>query len=233
MTPTRLCTRISLHYWLKLKKNMKKQKNKSKRLVQRTLAQGVLSIVSLVLSRLFKCVLIVTAALLAVSCHSTKKLIQVSHSERSTELLDSEVVNISTLQMQPVKVPMSAVSLTLNLDTLRLLPLGASYTARQGQASLKVSRKPPNVGERPGQVIIEASCDSLELANMNLIKTVSVLKKRLARQQLQDDTHYEEKKEISSLNSIQIAFRWLLIGIMTGLVLSKIKTIISFIKRRI
>ncbi|PIK20107.1 hypothetical protein CTI18_01470 [Prevotella intermedia] len=68
---------------------------------------------------------------------------------------------------------------------------------------------------------------------MNLTKTVSVLKKRLARQQLQDDTHCEEKKEISSLNSIQIAFKWLLIGFLTGLILSKIKTIISFIKRKL
>jgi hypothetical protein len=171
-----------------------------------------------------------------------KKLIQVSHSERSTELLDSEVVNISTLQMQPVKVPMSAVSLTLNLDTLRLLPLGASYTARQGQASLKVSRKPKaktskaggiNEAVEPGEIIIEANCDSLELVAMQQSKTVSVLKKRLAREQHRSQSQLKEQKETTSFSSVQVVFKWFLIGILIGLVLLKIKTIISFIKRRI
>lgn len=177
-----------------------------------------------------------------MSCRSTKKLIQVSHSERSTELLDSEVVNISTLQMQPVKVPMSAVSLTLNLDTLRLLPLGASYTARQGQASLKVSRKPQaktskaggiNEAVEPGEIIIEANCDSLELVAMQLSKTVSVLKKRLAREQHSSQSQLKEQKETTSFSSVQVVFKWFFIGILIGLVLLKIKTIISFIKRRI
>lgn len=192
--------------------------------------------------RLFNTVLIVLTVLLAVSCRSTKKLIQVSHSERSTELLDSEVVNISTLQMQPVKVPMSAVSLTLNLDTLRFLPLGASYTARQGQASLKVSRKPQaktskaggiNEAVEPGEIIIEANCDSLELVAMQLSKTVSVLKKRLAREQHSSQSQLKEQKETISFSSVQVVFKWFLIGILIGLVLLKIKTIISFIKRRI
>ena len=177
-----------------------------------------------------------------MSCRSTKKLIQVSHSERSTELLDSEVVNISTLQMQPVKVPMSTVSLTLNLDTLRFLPLGASYTARQGQASLKVSRKPQaktskaggiNEAVEPGEIIIEANCDSLELVAMQLSKTVSVLKKRLAREQHSSQSQLKEQKETTSFSSVQVVFKWFLIGILIGLVLLKIKTIISFIKRRI
>lgn len=192
--------------------------------------------------RLFNTVLIVLTVLLAMSCRSMKKLIQVSHSERSTELLDSEVVNISTLQMQPVKVPMSAVSLTLNLDTLRLLPLGASYTARQGQASLKVSRKPKaktskaggiNEAVEPGEIIIEANCDSLELVAMQQSKTVSVLKKRLAREQHRSQSQLKEQKETTSFSSVQVVFKWFLIGILIGLVLLKIKTIISFIKRRI
>ena len=118
------------------KQSIRCKKSLTKRAQKAHVSSGR-STVFLGLLRLFNIVLIVLTVLLAVSCRSTKKLIQVSHSERSTELLDSEVVNISTLQMQPVKVPMSAVSLTLNLDTLRLLPLGASYTARQGQASLK------------------------------------------------------------------------------------------------
>ena len=221
---------------------MKKQKSKLKHSAQRIVVPVGHLTAYLGLSRLFRFVLIVLIALSAVSCHSTKKLIQESRSEQNTELLDSEVVNISTLQMQPVKVPMSAVSLTLNLDTLRLLPLGASYTARQGQASLKVSRKPSaktlkadgtNEAVEPGEIIIEANCDSLELVAMQLSKTVSVLKKRLAREQHSSQSQLKEQKETTSFSSVQVAFKWLLIGILTGFILSKIRTIISFIKRRV
>ena len=215
---------------------------KSKSCAPRTTGHAVPSIASRGLLRLSSCALIVFLALSAASCHSTKKLTQESRSEQSAELLDSEAVNISTLQMQPVKVPMSAVSLTLNLDTLRLLPLGASYTARQGQASLKVSRKPQaktskadgtNKAVEPGEIIIEANCDSLELVAMQLSKTVSVLKKRLARQQHSSQSQLKEQKDTTSFSSVQVAFKWLLIGILTGFILSKIRTIISFIKRRV
>nr|DAN33530.1 MAG TPA: hypothetical protein [Caudoviricetes sp.] len=221
---------------------MKKQKSKLKLSAQRTVVPVGHLTAYLGLSRLFRFVLIVLIALSAMSCHSTKKLTQESRSDQSTELLDSEAVNISTLQMQPVKVPMSAVSLTLNLDTLRLLPLGASYTARQGQASLKVSRKPSaktskaggtNEAVEPGEIIIEANCDSLELVAMQLSKTVSVLKKRLARQQHSSQSQLKEQKDTTSFSSVQVAFKWLLIGILTGFILSKIRTIFSFIKQRI
>ena len=119
------------------------------------------------------------------------------------------------------------------MDSLHLLPLGASYTARQGQAGLTVRRKPPADSADPGEVIIEASCDSLELVAMQLSKTVSVLKKRMARERNKNGSQLKEQKETTSCSSVQVAFKWLLTGILAGLVLSKIKTIISFIKRRI
>ena len=218
---------------------MKKQKSKLKHSVQRIAVPGEPSTACLELSRLFRFVLTVLIALSAVSCHSTKKLIQESRSEQSTELTDSELVDISETRVQPVKVPMSSVSLMLNLDSLRLLPLGAGYTARQGQANLKVRRKAPSTAKsgqsatESGQIVIEASCDSLELVCSSLTKTVSTLKKRLARQQKVGEFKYEEKKTKSSFNTVLTAFKWLLIGFVTGLVLSKIKAIILFIKRKI
>lgn len=209
---------------------MKKQKSKLKHSEQRTVVPGEHLIAYLGLSRLFRFVLTVLIALSAVSCHSTKKLIQESRSEQSTELTDSELVGISETRVQPVKVPMSAVSLTLSLDSLRQLPLGAGYAARQGQANLKVRRKPPSAGE-PGQVIIEASCDSLELVCANLTKTVSVLKKRLARQTQKSDSRNEKTEKTSSPTSVLTAFKWLLTGFVTGFILSKIKAIVLLIKR--
>lgn len=148
------------------------------------------------------------------------------------EEVDSEVMNFSETRIQPVKVPMSSVNLDINLDSLRLLPIGAGYTARKGQAHVKVSRRPPTA-DAPERIIIEAGCDSLELACASLTKTVSALKKRLARQQYKNENSREEVKEKASFNSVQTAFKWLLIGFLTGLILSKIKTIISFIKRKL
>jgi len=68
---------------------------------------------------------------------------------------------------------------------------------------------------------------------MQLSKTVSVLKKRLAREQHRSQSQLKEQKETTSFSSVQVVFKWFLIGILIGLVLLKIKTIISFIKRRI
>ena len=89
------------------------------------------------------------------------------------------------------------------------------------------------MADAPERIIIEAGCDSLELACASLTKTVSALKKRLARQQYKNENRREELKEKASFNSVQTAFKWLLTGFLTGLILSKIKTIISFIKRKL
>ena len=186
------------------------------------------STVSRVLSRLFSIALIVTLVLSIASCRSTKKLTEVSHSEQSTVLqASSEQVSMSETIVSPVKVPMSAVSLPLKIDSLRLLPIGASYTARQGQAHLKVMRKPPASSTEPGEV----NCDSLELVVMQFTKVVSVLKKRLTREQHMNEYQLKEQKEQTAFNSIQIAFKWLLIGIAMGWVLTKTKLFISFINK--
>lgn len=207
---------------------------KSKSCAPRTTGHAVPSIASRGLLRLSSCALIVFLALSAASCHSTKKLTGQSHSEQSTVLqVDSELMSTIETTASPVRVPMSAVTLTLRMDSLHLLPLGASYTARQGQAGLTVRRKPPADGADPGEVIIEASCDSLELVAMQLSKTVSVLKKRMARERHKNESQLKEQKETTSCSNVQVAFKWLLTGILAGLVLSKIKTIISFIKKRI
>lgn len=57
--------------------------------------------------------------------------------------------------MEPV--PKSEVSLTLNADSLRELPAGASYHAKSGRANLDVSK-----GTEPGTIVVYASCDSLQ-----------------------------------------------------------------------
>ena len=60
-------------------------------------------------------------------------------------------------------VPESRVTLSVAEDSLALLPAGAGYTARRGQAHVKVSRRPSADKESPAQIVIEAGCDSLEV----------------------------------------------------------------------
>ena len=92
-------------------------------------------------------------------------------------------------------------------------------------------RKPPASSTEPGEVIIEANCDSLELVVMQFTKVVSVLKKRLAREQHMNEYQLKEQKEQTAFNSVQIEFKWLLIGIAMGWVLTKTKLFISFINK--
>lgn len=49
------------------------------------------------------------------------------------------------------------MSLTLNADSLRELPTGASYHVKSGRANLDVSK-----GTEPGTIVVYASCDSLQ-----------------------------------------------------------------------
>ena len=52
-------------------------------------------------------------------------------------------------------VPMSEVQMAVPIDSLAKLPPMASYSVRSGQASARVSRE-------DGNLIVYASCDSLE-----------------------------------------------------------------------
>jgi len=64
-------------------------------------------------------------------------------------------------------VPKAAVTLTLSADSLRRLPEGASYRARNGRASVEVRK-----GAESGTVVVHAECDSLQ-------RTVETCERRL------------------------------------------------------
>lgn len=83
--------------------------------------------------------------------------------------------------MEPV--PKSEVSLTLNADSLRELPAGASYHAKSGRANLDVSK-----GAEPGTIIVYASCDSLQ-------RLVEYYERQAAGYKATIDRQVEEVKE--------------------------------------
>lgn len=183
----------------------------------RTAGHGARSTASPALLRLFRFALIALIVLSVESCRSTKRLTTESRVVQSTlEARDSEAVSITEMSQMPVKVPMSAVSLTLNMDSLRLLPQGAGYTAKKGQASVKVSRKAPTADE-PERIVIEAGCDSLELVCARYAKTISTLKRQLKEVSNSNKELKEEAKE-STGNGFLMRLKYFLAGLLAGVI---------------
>lgn len=153
-----------------------------------------------------------------IGCASSRKSVsQETATSREVNRLDVDsTVSVSETWQTPVKVPMSAVNLTLNMDSLRLLPPGAGYTARQGQAHVKVSRRAPTAKE-PEQLVIEAGCDSLELVCARYAKTISTLKRQLKIASDSKAEHKETAKEQSG-NIFWTAVKWYSFGILTGVI---------------
>lgn len=185
-------------------------------------------------------VVTMTIALFLSGCATPRKSVteakeeQVSETIRTDSVLRlaidsvSEVVEVRT---EPVKVPMSAVSLTIATDSLRSLPSGASYSERSGQASVKVSRKAATATE-PEYIYVYASCDSLELQCERYERTIRNLHReygeRLNEMQgrlaaaVSQHTERVEKPP----NAIGTALKWYFYGLLSGI----IGTIIIFIK---
>lgn len=95
-----------------------------------------------------------TIALCLAGCASSRK--SVAESEASAAVRkDSTVEEVRTLRA--ATVPMETVTLTIAADSLRKLPVGASYSARSGRASVEVRK-----GRTADTLVVYASCDSLQ-----------------------------------------------------------------------
>ena len=184
--------------------------------------------------------IIVTSVLFLTGCATHRKSVTAAKEEQVSEtirtdsaarlVLDSvsEVVEVRT---EPVKVPMSAVSLTIATDSLRSLPAGASYSERSGQASVKVSRKAATATE-PEYIYVYASCDSLQLQCERYERQIrnihSQYDERLNEMQnrLAATSHELEEVKEKPPNAIGTALKWFFYGLLSGI----LATIIIFIK---
>jgi len=169
-------------------------------------------------STMLTAAVIAMTALCFTGCASSRKSVsrETATSREASRLdVDSTVSVVETWQT-PVKVPMSAVSLTLSMDSLRLLPSGAGYTARKGQANVKVTRRAPTEKE-PEQIVIEAGCDSLELVCAKYAKTISTLKRQLKIASDSKAEHKEEAKE-STGNGFLVRLKYFLAGLLAGVI---------------
>ena len=185
---------------------------------------------------------IVLSVLFLTGCAAHRKSVTEAKEEQLSETIRTDSVirlaidsvsELVEIRTEPVKVPMSSVTLTIAADSLRSLPAGASYSERSGQASVKVSRKAATATE-PEYIYVYASCDSLQLQCERYERQIRNLRSeygerlnemqsRLAATQSQH-TEQEEKPP----NVIGTALKWYFYGLLSGI----LATIIIFIKLR-
>ena len=156
---------------------------------------------------------------------------EVSSTDSVTHLWLDSLSELVEIRTEPMKVPMSSVTLTIATDSLRSLPVGASYFDRSGQASVKVSRKAATDTE-PEYIYVYASCDSLQLQCERYERQIRSLRSEY-RDRLTElhnrvysacSQHEEEVEE--SHNAIGTALKWYFYGLLSGI----FATIIIFIK---
>lgn len=186
--------------------------------------------------------IIVTSALFLTGCATHRKSVteakeeQVSETIRTDSVVHLALDSVSELveiRTEPVRVPMSSVTLTIATDSLRSLPAGASYSERSGQASVKVSRKAATATE-PEYIYVYATCDSLQLQCERYERQIRNMRseygERLNEMQgrLSATSHELEEVKEKPPNVIGTALKWYFYGLLSGI----LATIIIFIKQK-
>lgn len=82
-------------------------------------------------------------------------------------------------------MPQSQVQLTLQTDSVAVLPDGAQFRAKSGRASVSVTK-----GTKPGTIVVYASCDSLQ----RLVEAYE-LKSNSYKRQLDEQTRDAKEAE--------------------------------------
>ncbi|MGL5683592.1 MAG: hypothetical protein ACRDDZ_11170 [Marinifilaceae bacterium] len=122
---------------------------------------------------------------------------------------DSTTVREVT-KMGLVKVPPSQVSLLLYPEDIKNLPPGSSYTAKAGQAGVRVEY-------RDSLVYITSTCDSLELIIQEQYREIERLQKTISER----DVIIEKPPSIWERASTAII--WMAIGMALGFVIKIIR----------
>lgn len=126
----------------------------------------------------------------------------------------------------PVTVPSSSVTLTIATDSLKQLPTGASYGGRSGQASVSVSRQAAEAG-KPEQIVVTATCDSLELLCEEYERRVAMLEASLSEASLSEAS---EERDRDAGSRVRAAVAGLLFGLIIGVFAGILFTSLFIIK---
>lgn len=183
---------------------------------------------------------IVLSVLFLTGCAAHRKSVTKAKEEQLSETIRTDSVirlaidsvsELVEIRTEPVKVPMSAVTLTIATDSLRSLPAGASYSERSGQASVKVSRKAATATE-PEYIYVYASCDSLQLQCERYERQIRNIHSQYGERlnemlnRLAATSHELEEVKEKPPNAIGTALKWYFYGLLSGI----LTTIIIFIK---
>ena len=126
---------------------------------------------------------IVLSVLFLTGCAAHRKSVTKAKEEQLSETIRTDSVirlaidsvsELVEIRTEPVKVPMSAVTLTIATDSLRSLPAGASYSERSGQASVKVSRKAATATENHVEDFTEFHLYILSIGSKKLFNSVTM-----------------------------------------------------------
>ena len=155
---------------------------------------------------------------------------ETTRTDNTFQLALDSASEVLTIRRLPMTVPKTTVTLTIPIDSLRKLPTGASYTGRDGQTSVKVSRKAAT-GTKPESLCIEATGDSLQLVPEVYEHTTKTRHQNIGHQESQLSESHEEEQVKKPPNAIRWPFKWFLCGILGGILITKLKNIISIIKK--
>lgn len=131
-------------------------------------------------------------ALLALSCRTTKENTSIL---RSDSLAWNRKVSVTL-----ATIPSSLAELTIPADSLRNLPSDAGYTAKSGQAGLKVTY-------RDGNIHAVATCDSLQQHVFQLEEELHQARDRLEQSQ-------------TEIKPAENPLKYYLYGVLTGIILA-------------
>ncbi|GHT64555.1 hypothetical protein FACS189451_12210 [Bacteroidia bacterium] len=109
--------------------------------------------------------------------------------------------------MEYAPIPMSKAQLAIPVKDIPNLTLGASYSDKSGQASVRVRVENDTV-------FVDAVCDSL-------LRQVETYEMELNRMR----NEVETRLKIEETNNVQTAFKWCLTGFIAGMVLTIIVVI--------
>ena len=180
---------------------------------------------------------IVITALCLGACSTSKKAQSASQTVETHQKVERMAMDsareVTVVRQEAVTVPESKVTVTIVKDSLLRLPEGASWTGRSGQANVTVQRRAATDG-KPEVIVVEATCDSLQLQCERYEQTIATQKRAIdALADAGYRLYAEQCEEVKDKppNGIKTALKWLFIGIIIGLLLGRIKTIIKFVER--
>lgn len=125
------------------------------------------------------------------------------------------------------------MKLTIAADSLQTLPDGASYSAKNGQARVEVSRV-SNATNGTERIVVYATCDSLQLVCEEYEQTIRFLRRDIAFLETKDSLNnvqeLSEKRSASGWTGLKGGIIGFIFGVVVGFFLTAL--LVIYIKKK-